>query len=347
MSPVRGSDDTRIRFVGGGDVARICDQLDVVDLVREAFRLHGCGDTVLPDEAYLEWKHQGEVLRSINMPSYLGGSLRSAGTKVINSNPANPRRGLARASGLTVLFDVATGRPTAVLAAAGVSALRTAAVSALSVELLRAGPVRRLALLGAGRIGREHLRLFERVLPEIGRATVFDVEPSQGRALADELTSSGSRLAFEQADEAKTAVRDADVVIATTTTQRAYLELDWFRPGTVVLNVSLDDVSADMFMRAGTLVVDDWGLVAADRRRLLGRLAVEGRIAGPRSPERSGVRRVDAEVAELVLGTAPGRRSADDVVVVNPFGMSIHDVAVATEVARRAAAEGLGTLLEP
>lgn len=50
----------------------------------------------------------GDRLRSLNMPSYIGGDFQVAGTKIINANPSNIKSGLPRASGFTIVFDVNT-----------------------------------------------------------------------------------------------------------------------------------------------------------------------------------------------------------------------------------------------
>ena len=59
----------------------------------------------------------------------------------------------------------------------------------------------------------------------------------------------------------------------------------------------------------------------------------------------TGARRVDAELGDILLGRHPGRRRDNDIVLVNPFGLAIEDVAVAAEVERAATAAGLGRRL--
>ncbi|WP_139061418.1 hypothetical protein [Sulfobacillus thermosulfidooxidans] len=74
-------------------VELICQQLDPEALVQEVFLLHAEQDTTLPDEAYLHWDNSaGQSVRSLDMPGYLGGAWKVAGTKIINANPANVSR---------------------------------------------------------------------------------------------------------------------------------------------------------------------------------------------------------------------------------------------------------------
>src|ERR1041384_5950247 len=116
-----------ILYLNRKDVELACGDLDVVAVIREVFQLHGSGQTVLPDEAYLGWTNdKGELVRSLSLPGYVGGSLDSAGTKIINANAANPSRGLPRASGVTLIYDKTSVRVNCIMEGAYLSSLRTA-----------------------------------------------------------------------------------------------------------------------------------------------------------------------------------------------------------------------------
>src|SRR5258708_34295993 len=92
------SREEQILYLSRKDVELACSNIDVVAVIRDLFKLHGSGQTILPDEAYLGWANdQGEQVRSLNMPGYIGGNLNSPGTKVINVNIANPSQVLHRA----------------------------------------------------------------------------------------------------------------------------------------------------------------------------------------------------------------------------------------------------------
>lgn len=338
----------QLLYLAGEDVREICKDIDSVALIREVLRLHGSGETILPDEAYLAWStEKQETVRSLNMPAYVGGKFGAAGTKIINSNPRNSARGLPRANGLTLLFDPATGQVICVMEGARISALRTASVTFLSVGLLTGPPIRRMAVIGAGVIGATHIELGAKTLPSLEGIVLFDINSSVAEALARKLEALlGNGIAIKVAESALKAVRDADVIIPATTATAGYIPYDWLKRGAIVINVSLDDLLPDAFLKADLLFVDDWNLVRTDSRRLLGRMYREGLVAGPKdSLPAEAVRNVDGELGDLVLARHPGRRSLEDIIVVNPFGLGIEDVAFAARIFEIAKMKGYGKYL--
>lgn len=325
--------EDRILYLAGHEVELALGKVDSVAAVAGVLAAHARRETILPDEAYLSWERGGEVLRSLCMPGVVDSS---PGVKLINANPANPARGLPRASGLTLLFDPQTARPICIMEGARISCLRTAAVTAIAVELLAAGRVERLALIGAGALARCHLDLLTRRLPEMREVRVYDLDRERAAAFEADARSLVICTSAEQA------IRGAELVVPLTTTTTGYIRYEWLQPGALLVNVSLDDPLPEVVLRADKLFVDDWSLVAADDRRLLGRMLRDGSICGP---DGDGARAVDGELGELLIGIRPGRTHPDEVILVNPFGLAIEDLAIAQQVYQRATSLGLGTPL--
>jgi ornithine cyclodeaminase/alanine dehydrogenase-like protein (mu-crystallin family) len=336
-----------VLYLGRADVIRSASDVDAVRVIRDALILHAAGRTTLPDEAYLPWTTStGAAARSLCLPGALwDDSAAALGVKIINSSLDNPSRGIPRAQGLIVLFDPETAYPTAILEAAYISALRTSAYTALSVRLL-AIDVAQVAILGCGALGGMHTRLLAAEGARVFR--LFDAETSRAEALAARLQADGHDATA--VPDARTAVREAHVVVTTTTTTEGYLAYDWLRPGALIAHVSLDDVLPEVVERSALVVVDDWGLVSTDERRLLGRMYRAGALLGPGGeaavPSTPTARAVDATLADIVSGRHPGRTGSSDVVLSNPFGMGILDVALATAV-RAAATSGVGVEIDP
>lgn len=326
-----------MRYLGARGVAACLAEIDPVEAVRSGLLAHQRGETLLPAEYGLRWTTPGgEQARSLGLPAALLDGGVSVGVKIINANPANTRRGLPRASGLVALFDPDTAEIRSLLDAGAISATRTAAVTALAVTSVGRSSIDRMAIMGAGILGEAHIDLLVPRLPGLAVLEIVDLNVRRAEALAARAERHG--ITVEAGSDARAAAARAHLVVTTTTTTTPYLFLADVAPGTTVVNVSLDDLGTDLLLGADLLVVDDWNLVSSDTHRRLGRLAAEGRVVGPDQPD-AGLPRVHAELPALIAGTRPGR-TGDEVVVVNPFGMGIADIALARVVEARAEASG-------
>lgn len=338
------------RYLSRADVVQAIESVDVLAVVADGLRAHATGRTVLPAEAYLGWRTQeGFAARCLAMPGALSTVDTSwYGLKVINGSLGNPARGIARSQGFTMLFDPETARPVVVMEAAYISALRTAAVTALAARRLGVAKQRALAMIGCGTLARVHANLLLDTVPTLREVALFDTEPARAERLAAALAGGAASPDVRIARDAEDCVRGADLVVPVTTTTEGYLAHHWLKPGALIVNVSLDDVLPEVVHRADLLVVDDWELVRADEHRLLGRMYRAGELLGPDSGEDAttpGVRRVDATLGEVLAGSARGRLADTDIVLCNPFGMAILDVTVAGRVFELASRDDIGHLL--
>jgi ornithine cyclodeaminase len=347
--------DHSFRYLARANVIEACQFVDVVEAVEEALRLHALGGTTLPAEAYLGWTTaDGHAARCLAMPGALDTPTgRIVGLKTINASLGNPARGLPRSQGFTVLLDPATAQPLALMEAAYISAMRTAAVTAVTAARMATTEPESLALIGCGTLAHAHLSLLLARVTSLRRLFLYDSVRQRAADLAATVPelSGGTKTDVVVTENARECVRAADIVVPVTTVTEGYIEADWLRPGTLVAHVSLDDLTEDAVLRADVLVVDDWELVSDDPRRLLGRMYRAGSLLDPTGAPRPGTRhpdrarQVDATLGDVVTGRHPGRRKDSDVVISNPFGMATLDVAVAHRVLRAAEARGIGRRL--
>lgn len=341
-----------ILYLCGRDVERACREIDSVAITREVFKMHSAGQTILPDEAYLAWTNdQGESVRSLNMPGYVGGSLDIAGTKIINGNIRNPLRGLPRASGLTLLYDNASVRIVCIMEGSYLSSLRTASVTALAADTLKGAEIECMAVIGAGVLAQAHIDLLVRRLPRLRQIRIFDVEEERITLLQRKMASflEVNDVVMQRASTAEEAISPAQLIVPVTTTTLGYIRYEWLRPGSLLVNISLDDPLPEVVLKADKVIVDDWNLVKNDSRRLLGRMYREGKIIGPddlTGAAQNGCRQIDAQLGEIVAGTKVGRCDPGEIILVNPFGLSIEDVALAAYVYQKAQDLGIGVQLE-
>lgn len=331
-----------LRYLDGATVASLCARIDPLEVVTEAFLAVRAGRSGVAAEAALRWTApDGTAARSLILPARHDGAY---GCKIINACLGNVDRGLPRAAGLILLYDQETAAPVCIMEGAHISALRTAAVSIAALRAVRPlSTVERVAVLGCGRQARTHLDLLA-ANGAVASVIAYDRSPAQSEAFAEALRESLPEVKVEIVTDPEPAVRGAQVTFAATTTTTSYVPLAWLPAGSVFLNVSLDDAEEDVLLGAEHLFIDDWDLVSEDDTRLLGRLAQAGRVTAPGATA-PGARQVDADLATLLSGAYRRPIAPTDRTVINPFGMGVHDVAIATRVHATARDAGTGTLL--
>lgn len=330
-------------YLDAAQVASLCRAIDPVAVVTKAFTAVSDGHAEVAPEAALRWMaSDGTSARSLILPARYE---QAYGCKIINSCIGNIGRGRPRASGLILLFDPQTAVPVCLLHGSLISALRTAAVSLAALQATRdLGTIDRITFLGCGYQARTHAELFAaRFSPK--EVVAHDTVLPRAKSFEQDIRSLLPDAVVRVAATAREAVPGGDVVVAATTTTTPYVALDWLSPGAVFLNVSLDDATEEVLLGCDRLFVDDWKLVSDDDTRLLGRLVRAGRVTGPGEPAPDRGRAVDAELAALFAGNFAGTITGTDRVVVNPFGMGVHDVALAARIYEAALADGAGTWL--
>jgi ornithine cyclodeaminase len=308
-----------------------------VDAVAEAFALHARGRTVQPLKPYLRWRPDGHIAdRIIAMPAYVGGERPVAGLKWVGSKHDNPERhGIERASAVIVLNDPDTHRPVAVMEGGLINAARTAAVSAVAARHLARPGFATLTCIGCGPIGRRQVLTVLEQFPSVRTVWLYDLKPAAAVALAGELASRRPKVEVNIAAGAEAAVRAGDVVVTATVADRPWLPAAWLRPGTLLANVSIMDAAKDVFLSADKVVVDDWEQCNREGK-VIHQLTTEGSFARVR---------LHAELGDVVIGRRPGRERDDEVILLNPMGMAVIDVACAKAIYDRARAAKIGTWL--
>jgi ornithine cyclodeaminase/alanine dehydrogenase-like protein (mu-crystallin family) len=261
------------------------------------------------------------------MPGYLRRK-GLAGLKWVGGFFDNPERGLPSISGLIVLNSVETGLPLAVMDCSYITAVRTAAVSAVGAKHLARAGAKVLGIVGAGLQGRYNLLTLAEVLPGLETVHVYDSKPA---ALERYVASMSEHVGASVApvESAQAAMAEADVVVTATSWLTVHIfDFAWVKPGALVLPVHNQGWNREAPRQADRLVVDDWGQLSTS----LGAF-----YDLPDAP--------DAELGEIVTGRKPGRESDDQRILDFNYGMAIHDVAMSSEVLARATAQGVGTPL--
>ncbi len=289
------------------------------------------------------------------MPGWRGpqhGNAAAFGLKAVCIMPGNPARGLDAHQGLVTLFDGESGQPTAILDAAAITEIRTAAVTAVATSVLARQDARILAILGAGTQARAHLRALMHVR-EFEQVRIYAPTEAHARALVEQAGGAraergdaraergDARAELSVASSAEEALRDADVVVTATSSREPVLRRDWLKPGAHVNAVGASSSRAREIdtatMAASALFCDSRESVRNEAGEF--QLAVrEGLI--------SGEEHIRAELGEVLAEIAQGRRDVGELTLFRSLGLAIEDLAAAERAVAAATKRGLGTEVE-
>lgn len=243
-----------LRYLAAADVDACLPALEAqLDLAARALRALASDEAEMPPKIGVH-PRPGALIHA--MPAWHRPD-DLAGLKWIAAYPGNRELGLPAINGLIVLSDAATGLPRAIVEAARITAIRTAAVSGVAVSLLAPRECRRIAILGAGVQARSHLPVLAGLRPG-AEIVIHDRHPERAETLAAEATLSTGGPA-RAAGGAREAVAGADLVVTVATLGRQQaLDPGWLVPGSLVVAVDFaTHASAATARSAPVFAVDD------------------------------------------------------------------------------------------
>lgn len=300
---------------------------EIIAALEAMFREKGEGRVEMPPKPGIHPRPDAFIHA---MPAFIP-ALASAGMKWVSGYPQNRARGLPYISGLLILNDADTGLPTAVMDCAWITAMRTAAASALAAKYLARPDSRTLGVLGCGVQARSHVKALREVVP-LRRVIGYDIDIAAARAFAED-TAETDGLEADVATTARVAVSGADIVVTAgpiLKTPHATIRAGWLDRGAFASLVDYDS-----YWHPGALAELD--KFCTDDFAQLDYYRVRGYF--------QDIPPVHAELAELVTGRKPGRTSAGERTAACNLGIALDDIATAPLVYSRALELGLGTWL--
>ena len=306
-----------MRMIDRDEVARRLTYDVCIPIVREAMIAFSAGET-------------RQLLRSIiplskrRLFGVMPGALAPDGVfgaKLISVFPDNFAKGVQSHQGLVILFDPASGAPVCVVHAGEITAIRTAAASAVATDALARQDATRLAILGYGEQAATHARAIARVRV-LSSITVWGRSADRATAFAQAMTAELG-LPVTAAADVKSAVADADIICTVTTAAEPILEGRWVRPGTHLNLVGSGfagptEVDNDLVVRSRFVADSRDGVLTQGAEFLRAKAA--GLIADDH---------IVAEIGEVLAGKAVGRRTANEITVYKSLGHVVQDLATA------------------
>jgi len=331
MERMQHPEPDTVLIVPAADVCRVLTMPRCIEAIDQVMRRVSQGKAQLPLRNFVR------VPGGAGLFGAMTGCIEEPlafGAKLISVFPRNADRGLPSHNGVVLVMDPGTGRVRAIMDGTSITAIRTAAATAVATRALARPDSRSLAILGAGEQAVTHLEAMTHVL-ELRRVRIWARSSEKAQAFA---ASEGARHAvpLEVSASVREAVDGADVICAVTAAREPILRGEWLAPGTHVNLVGASQADSreadDEVVRRGRYFVDLRLSAVNEAGELLhairAGLVTEQHLLG--------------EIGAVLDGRLTGRRTGEDITIYKSLGIAAQDLAAAHVILDQAARERFG-----
>lgn len=304
---------------------------EVIDAVEKVMSAHAKGYCQLPSKIHVN-PLEGTYLNA--MPAFIGGNFNMCGLKWVSGYPSNRNKGLPVTWGIIVLNDYETGAPLAIMDARWITAVRTAAVAAVTAKYCAKKDIKAMTIIGAGEQGKWNARLMKIVKPSIEKIYIGDLYPQALEAYLEKMSPllpDVEIIPIHSDDERQDAINDSDILL--TATQRGdkpIIYWDMLHPGMLGIPLESTAWEGKTYTEADRFVCDDKGLVQTYNR--------DGKYT-------CGLPEQIYTIGEIINGDVPGRLNDDEFVIASSHGVALTDVILAQMIYDKAEARDTGIKL--
>jgi ornithine cyclodeaminase len=324
-----------IRLLRAADIRALLPMAECIEVMHRTMCAVSEGRVVLPLRSMMVMP--GDLGMLGNMPGYLAEP-ECFGVKLLSLIPRNKPPQYSSHLGLVLLFEVEHGRPIAMLDAAEITAIRTAAASGLATRLLARPDASSLAILGAGEQARSHLAA---MLAVRDLRSVRLWARDRGKAEAFAKTEGAKRgVDIEVAQSAKEAVAGADIICTVTKAREPILIGEWIKAG-AHLNIVGSSVATTAEIDTSTVVKSRFFVDYRSSTITEGGDYLRALRAGAITPEH-----ILGEIGEVANGSKVGRTSPADITLYKSLGIAPQDLASAHYVLQKARQQGVGQVID-
>ena len=325
----------RVLIVNQSEVKQLLPMAECIEVMAAVLKTLAGGQAILPLRPVM-WLPE-KVGALAMMPAYLG-DLQIMGLKIVSVFPGNHGTEYDSHMGAVMIFETKHGQPLAIMDAAEITAIRTAAVSGVATRLLARKDAGDLAILGSGTQARTHLEAML-LCRKIRRVRVWSRNPKNGRQFA-ECESSCHNMQVELMPTVQTAVQGADIICTTTTSPDPILPGKYLLPGAHI-NAVGSSVPFAREMDTEAVVISR---LFVDRREST--LNEAGDFLIPKKEGAIGDDHIQGEIGEILLGRIKGRNKPQEITLFKSLGLAVEDLASANHIYKKAIEREMGTMAE-
>lgn len=278
-------------------------------VIEEIFSEHGKKRVQMPPKLYVTLE-KGDFR---TMPAYLP-ALEIAGVKIVNVYPMNREKGLPTVMALTIILDIETGIPIAIVNATKLTDMRTGAAGAVATKYLAPKKEISLGIVGSGRQADAQIAAISTEM-KINEIKIWSRNPQHAAILAEKWRHLSAAIDDIQK------VCDSDVIVTVTPAIEPIIKNEWIHEGTHINAIGADAPGKEeldpIILQRSIIFVDD-----VEQAIHSGEINV---------PLRKGIiqkSHIAGTLGEVVLGLK-GRISRDQITIFDSTGLAIQDLAIA------------------
>ncbi len=269
------------------------------------------------------------------------------GLKLISYNENNPQIGLSKVNATALVCNDKTGEPLAILNAAPITSYRTGAAAAIGAKYLARKDSKNLLIVGTGNIAKYSVAATLFLMPSIENVYVYNPKRqinNEDLILFKEevnvlLKESGKKtnIEFSLVDDISKITSISDIIITTTPSDKALINVNWVKPGTHfscmgACMTGKQEIDENIFEKAKSFADDESQCLKQGEAQC----AYNKKI----------ISKFDAEIGDVILEKAKGRTSEDDITIFDSTGLFLQDLATSMELIKKAHTNNIGIEIE-
>jgi alanine dehydrogenase len=302
-------------FINKKKIASLLPMDECIEVMEKMFRSLANGECIQPLRSMM-WLPDRVGLLGM-MPGH-AKSLGVMGIKVISVFHGNRDAGLPSHQGVVILFDAKHGQPLMIFDAAEITAIRTAATSAVATRLLSREDSELLAIIGSGEQAQRHIESIL-LVRKIKQVNLWSRNEKHSVELVKKI-SGRYNIPITIKKNTQEAVENADIICTVTSSPQPIVMGDWISAGThinavgsstaltreldtatVMLSKLFTDCYESVFNEAGDFLIPK----------------KEGAITD---------NHVKGELGEVLLGTKKGRENDKEITIFKSLGIAAEDI---------------------
>jgi ornithine cyclodeaminase/alanine dehydrogenase-like protein (mu-crystallin family) len=295
---------------------------EIIPLVEKGLKEHGLDQVENPPKPGIHAKPDSFIHA---MPAYYR-KLGIGGIKWVSGYPSNRELGLPQILGIMITNDMDTGLPTAIMDCRWITAVRTAAVSAVTAKYCALKDSEFFGVIGCGVQGRMNLVALKEIIPTLTKAKVYDINPEASKRYKTDLEKE-TGVEIMPVTSVEEAAKGSDIILtATQRLPKPLVKNEWFKAGALGLGLEASRAwYGDAILTADKFITDSWDQTVHFHE--------QGAF-----PE--GMPKLYAELGEVVAGKKKGRENSKERILAINIGLALEDVIVADYVYKKAKKKG-------